>query len=160
MFYKLIKYYRLLFHLIYFQAAVIGKYLYVVGGIKEKNMDCSTAERYDPSIDKWTLINSIEIGRSYLGAGNIMGNLAVIGKCLKIIKKNQISIVFLKLNYNFSGGYTGGVAIEKLSTAETYDVDAENWTSMPSLNGPRAVFETVEIPWVSAKLLLERKISV
>lgn len=65
--------------------ATVRNYIYVVGGVKANNIYLNTAERYDPTINKWTIIQSIGINNYSLGAGNLMGKLVVIGMYIFII---------------------------------------------------------------------------
>ena len=57
--------------------AVVGGYLYAVGGRNNENL--ITAERYDPKTDKWTNIHSLDEEKRAMEAANLFGKLVIIG---------------------------------------------------------------------------------
>ena len=61
--------------------AVVGRYLYVVGGKSFFSEYLNNAERYDPKTDKWTNIHSLDVRRSAMGAANLFGKLVIVGWC-------------------------------------------------------------------------------
>lgn len=89
-----------------------------------------TAERYDPKIDKWTMIRPSGIAKCWMGAANFSGKFP-------------------------TGGRTAS-GFRSLSTIEMYDDEKDNWISMPSLNEPRYYLRAVKIPWRLAKAVLSR----
>lgn len=58
---------------------VINGYIYAVGGLKGVGFHQKTAEKYDPKIDKWTMIESANTNRSWMGTGSLMGKLVIVG---------------------------------------------------------------------------------
>jgi hypothetical protein len=61
--------------------AVLGDMLYAVGGENGGNPSVSfnTVERYDATADKWTMIASMKLKRSFVGAGVLDGILFAVG---------------------------------------------------------------------------------
>lgn len=56
---------------------VFNGYVYAVGGISDS--DLITAERFDPKIEKWTMIHSLKTAKSWMGAAKLMGKFVIIG---------------------------------------------------------------------------------
>ncbi len=84
--------------------------IYVSGGFDGTTRHTSM-ERYDPTIDRWSLLNHMSVGRE--GAG-----LVVAGDMIYCI-----------------GGYDG---VNLLSSVEKYDPNTGSWTSVKSMTTKRS----------------------
>ncbi|XP_035677749.1 kelch-like protein 12 [Branchiostoma floridae] len=86
-------------------ACVMGDHIYVAGGF-DGSYRHSSMERYDPQIDRWTVLGDMENGRE--GAGLIAANGSIY--CI--------------------GGYDG---LHILRSVERYDPNSGQWTTLPSM---------------------------
>ena len=86
------------------------EFIYVGGGFDGHTRHASV-EKYDISLDKWTLLGDMAVGRE--------------GACL-VVSGGAIYCV---------GGYDGS---NLLSSIERYNLSTERWTSLPCMGTPRS----------------------
>ena len=84
--------------------------IYVCGGFDGTTRHTSM-ERYDPTIDRWSMLGNMSIGRE--GAGLVVASDMIY--CI--------------------GGYDG---VNLLSSVEKYDPNTTNWTTVKSMTTKRS----------------------
>ncbi|XP_028296561.1 kelch-like protein 20 [Gouania willdenowi] len=89
--------------------AVLKGCIYTMGGYRDDGTTQRTAERYQPNINQWTFIASMNEGRSY-------------ASCTTLNNKMYIC-----------GGWSNRV----LNTAEYYNPDTNQWTLITPMGTPR-----------------------
>ncbi len=84
--------------------------IYVAGGF-DGTVRHTSMERYDPTIDEWSLQGNMAVGRE--GAGLVVANDVIY--CI--------------------GGYDG---VNLLNSVERYDSNTSNWSSVPAMTTRRS----------------------
>ena len=84
--------------------------IYVCGGF-DGSVRHTSMERYDPTIDEWSIMGNMTVGRE--GAGLVQANDMIY--CI--------------------GGYDG---VNLLNSVERYDLNTGNWSSVPAMTTRRS----------------------
>lgn len=101
-----------------FSAAVVGDYIYAVGGFNTRRL--RSVERYDPVSDTWRHIESMDKERSHF-------------QC--VVHQNKIYCMGGKSYSRFEGG-----ARKVLSSCEVYDPETDRWTYIAPMKQVRCLF--------------------
>ncbi|XP_067636350.1 kelch-like protein 5 [Eurosta solidaginis] len=140
-----------------FCMAAWGQYIYTIGGVNHTKTDLSSAERYDPSTDRWEYVASMPTRRKAPGVTIYNNEIYIIGgkqnvtsmdtvecynpatnrwrTCKSMIKGRANPAVTVHQDYIYAIGRDIVGRSDSYSTSvERYDPKRNEWTMIASLN--------------------------
>ncbi|KAG1662861.1 Kelch-like protein 10 [Nymphon striatum] len=97
----------------YVSVAVLGDFIYAVGGVEGPNT-LRTVEKYYPSSNQWNYVTSMNVAKSSASVNEINGKLYVIGG-IEVFEEEDLC----------------------LNTVEMFDPDTNKWSNLPGMTVQR-----------------------